>query len=49
MKFGELDAILAPKVNSKNTFDNYAWASDKAHNLRYDAVFEMHPRTNYIV
>ena len=32
-----------------STSDNCAWASESAHNRRYDAVCDTHPRQNSIV
>ena len=43
------DWIPPPIVFYKNTFDNWPWAKDKAQRRRYDAVFEILPRTNSIV
>ena len=34
---------------SKNTEASYPWASERAHSLKYEAVFEIDPRTNSIV
>lgn len=33
----------------KNTYDSWEWASDKAHRRKYEAVFEMQPKTYSIV
>lgn len=42
-------SIPPPIVFSKNTFDNWPWAKDKAQRRKYDAVFEIAPNTNSIV
>ena len=41
--------IPPPIVFSKNTRASWPWAKDKAHKRRYDAVFEILPKTNSIV
>lgn len=41
--------IVDAKVLSKNTLASCECASESAHNLRYDAVFEIVPSTNSIV
>ncbi len=41
--------IPPPIVFSKNTFDNCPWANDNAQRRRYEAVFEIEPKTNSIV
>ena len=42
-----------PKANSTvidhKTSESWAWARDKAHNRRYEAVCEIHPRQNSMV
>jgi len=38
-----------PKDSLKNVSASSVCANDKAHNLRYDAVFDTVPRTNSIV
>jgi hypothetical protein len=44
-------ALLMPPpiVFSKNTLESCPWASDNAQRRRYEAVFEILPRTNSIV
>ena len=39
----------APKICTRNTSASSEWASERAHNLRYEAVFEIQLRTNSIV
>jgi len=34
---------------SKNTFESYEWANERAQRRRYDAVLDMLPNTNSIV
>lgn len=41
--------IPPPIVLDKKTFDNWPWASDKAQRRKYEAVFDIVPKTNYIV
>ena len=36
-------------ISTRITSDNLQWARDKAHSLRYEAVFEIVPRENSIV
>ncbi len=38
-----------PSVISKKTFESCAWANDSAHRRRYDAVFDIVPKTYSIV
>jgi hypothetical protein len=42
----EFPVIAGTKIISMNTLDNWLWARDRAHNLKYEAVFEMDP-TDY--
>lgn len=39
----------APKICTKNTSASSEWASERAHSLRYEAVFEIQLSTNSIV
>jgi len=39
-------SIELNKVFSKNTAESYEWARDNAHNLKYDAVWDILPNTN---
>lgn len=49
IKMFSASVIAHLKIKSKNTFASYPWANDRAHNLRYDAVLEIDPKTNSIV
>lgn len=42
-------SIPPPIVFSKNTFDSWPWANDRAQRRKYEAVFEIVPNTNSIV
>lgn len=46
-----LDPEIIPGINVfyKNTSDSYECASDKAHSLRYEAVWLILPNTNSII
>lgn len=45
----ELLVRAIPIVFSKKTAESSLWARERAHNLRYDAVFDTVPRTNSMV
>ena len=45
----EFSSSAMPIVFSKKTLASYPCASDKAHNLKYEAVLDIVPKTNSIV
>lgn len=49
IKTGDPVAIPPMNTRSQNTAESCACASDSAHSLKYDAVFDTAPRTNSIV